>query len=35
MNSNLCHFCKHNLDEHSKDELLAHAIKIVKGESDT
>jgi len=35
MKSDLCYFCKQNLDEHTRDELLEHAIKIVKGESET
>jgi len=34
MKSNLCFSCKHNLDTHTKDELLECAIKIVKGVSE-
>jgi len=35
MKPDLCFSCKQDLDEHTKDELLVCAIKIVKGVSET
>ena len=35
MKSSTCFFCKQKFDKHTKDELLVHAIGIVKGESET
>jgi len=35
MKSKPCYFCKQDLDDHAKDELLVCAIKIVKGVSET
>ena len=34
MKSNLCFSCKQKLDNHSKDELLECAVKIVKEVSE-
>jgi len=35
MKSDLCFSCNQKLDEHTKDELVECAFKIVKGVSET